>query len=92
MGEGGGGGRGAESFKICFLWRSELFKPGMLFISVTNGAMNAPGHWELLASVCRGFSNCTKRMGKLSAAFETLGPPPPPHTAMNFIPSLAIHF
>jgi hypothetical protein len=38
--------------------------------------MNAQGHWELRDTVCRGFSNCkwtggsTKRIGKLSAAFE----------------------
>ncbi len=80
---------------ICFLWRSELFKPIMLFFSLANDAMIAQRHWELRVSVCRIFSNCkltgssTKRMGKLSLAFENADTIA---ASMNFILALVINF
>jgi hypothetical protein len=36
-----------NKFGSCIQWRSELFKPRMLFFAVGKGTMNTPRYWEL---------------------------------------------
>ncbi len=90
---------------LCSQWRRECCfflcrQERYALCDIDNGAMNAPGSWQLQDNACSNvgtsantLGGSSKRMGKLLPTFEKADPSATyPYCMINFIPGLGIRF